>query len=132
MKIRYYVPAIVWALVILLATTIPASSIPVALRLGIKDLDKFIHFFLFAVFGALLAFALFKQQQKFWHNNYIWLSLIFGLLFGALTEGLQFLFISSRSGNLIDLAFNFFGTVFGVLFFRGISSFFSKNFLKKK
>jgi VanZ family protein len=129
MNLRYYAPAIVWALVVLLATSIPASSIPKVLRISINDLDKLIHFVMFAVLGVLLAFAFYKQPEKsYTHKNFIFLAVIVGVVFGMITEGVQHFFISSRSGEYLDLVANFFGTVFGTFLFKSISVMLEKNF----
>jgi VanZ family protein len=133
MNYRYYAPAIVWALVVLLATSIPASSIPKVLRIGINDLDKLIHFVMFAVLGVLLAFAFYKQPEKSYpHKNFFFLAVVIGVVFGLITEGVQHFFISSRSGEYLDLVGNFFGTIFGVSIFRIINPILEENFLKKK
>jgi len=129
---RFFVPAILWALVILFATTIPANSIPQVLRLGIKSLDTLAHFLLFAIFGGLIAFAFYKQKFKpLLQRNYVLIALALGFLFGLLTEAVQHYVTLSRSGEVLDVISNFFGTIFGVIIFKGISSLGAKKNKKK-
>jgi len=115
MKFKYLVPAFAWALLIMLATSIPASYIPSSLQTGIKNLDKVVHFFMFAVFGFLLVRAFRKQPPEIAASRHsVVFAITLGFLFGLLTEGLQHFFFASRSGELLDVASNLFGTIFGV------------------
>jgi VanZ family protein len=59
--LRYQLPAIVWALVIFAASSIPASKLP---RLVLKISDKIIHASVFLVFGLLVYRALEIRIQR--------------------------------------------------------------------
>lgn len=132
MKLKYFAPVVVWALVIILATTLPANSFPQVFNWGAKNLDKLIHFLVFGVFGVLLALAFFKQHyESYLHRNRLWLSVVVGFVFGVITEGAQHFFIPSRSGELIDIVANLFGTVFGVFYLSVIAALIEKISPKK-
>ena len=59
--LRYQLPAIVWALVIFAASSIPASKLP---RIVLKISDKIIHGSVFLVFGLLVYRALEIRIQR--------------------------------------------------------------------
>ncbi len=104
--------------VILVAISIPATSLPTVLLNGIKGLDKLSHFVLFAVLGWLLAYAFFKQSSNRSnvrrHHLY---AISVGLFIGVATELCQHFFIPTRADELLDVVANFFGTIFGVCIF---------------
>ncbi len=117
----FFLPALIWGLVILAAVSIPSASIPETGLLDIPLIDKFIHFALFSVFGILLASGFFKNQRTggsgSWRRRIV-LSIITGIGYGAITEYWQFCCLTDRHGSLADVLANGFGTVFGVILFE--------------
>lgn len=105
-----YIPLIVYWIVLLVATSIPASRIP---EVGVSD--KFNHFFAYAVLCALLFFAL-SIQDKFilFKKHPAKMSLLIATFYGALDEIHQ-MFIPGRSAELLDWVADFLGAVTGVL-----------------
>lgn len=76
-RIRFFAPALLWALVILGMGSIPSPSVP-----AVPALDKVAHFGMFAVLGALLAFGLHRAQIA---ASLAW-PLLAGMAIGALDE----------------------------------------------
>ncbi len=118
MAYRYFVPAFLWTLVIIVLISLPVGSLPTVFLKGIQSLDKFSHFLLFAVLGWLLAFAFFKQKSSdFIVKNRFLLAIAIGFFIGVTTEFYQHFCTSTRLGEVLDVAANFFGTIFGAYIF---------------
>jgi len=111
--LRHFIPALLWALVIFVIVSVPASSIPSTGRLNIPHIDKIVHFFIFFVLGALTIRGF--QKRKYSGSKGVAISLAICILYGMGTEYLQYCCLDDRHGNLADVAANSFGTVFGVL-----------------
>jgi len=109
-------PGLVWAVVIFVIISLPPENIPRARLLFLSHIDKAIHFLIFAVLGALLLTGVYKYRKagglKTVHLFWV---IAAGSVYGALTEGYQYLFLPARHGNIPDAVANIFGTVFGVI-----------------
>ncbi|MFP4288793.1 MAG: VanZ family protein [Bacteroidota bacterium] len=116
MKIRYLLPAFVWALTIIVLILMPSGNIPKTKLLNIPHIDKLVHFGLFFVLSILLDFGFRKQPFKsFLQKNHYTISLLFCVIFGVGTELLQFVFTSQgRSATVLDFIANFSGALAGV------------------
>ncbi|MFP4064163.1 MAG: VanZ family protein [Bacteroidales bacterium] len=114
--IRFFIPAILWVMVILLVTGYPGGNIPDNELLKIPYLDKVIHFALFAGLGTLLVYGFKKKypQEKLSSKQLI-LCIALGVIYGILTEFFQYCCLGDRHGNLPDILANGFGTIFGVV-----------------
>jgi len=118
MFLKYNYPGILWAIIILILTGLPANDFPDTSFLNIPYLDKIIHLFLFFVFAFLLARGFTLQSNIGWLKKYfLTLSLIFSILYGALTEILQYAIFTGRTSDIIDFFFDIFGGCAGILFF---------------
>jgi hypothetical protein len=94
--------AIGWMVIILIGCLTPHDEIPDVLT-GWDD--KFQHLAIFAGFGFLWREADFEVVPV----------LIAGLIFGGLIEILQYVLPINRSGDWLDLAADFAGTIVGVV-----------------
>lgn len=118
MKLFSFLPALGWAIVVLIAISLPGSHIPVSGLLKLPYFDKLVHLVLFLVLAVLLAYGFYRQEtHTTFHRYHMWLTLFFGIIYGMLTELLQYWLISERHGTVGDFAANAVGTVFGVMLF---------------
>ena len=92
-RLLWFVPALLWALVIFTLGSIPSLTPPVDL-----PLDKLGHFGMFAVLGALLAWGLHRARVR---ASLAW-PLIAGMLVGAIDEWHQRT-VPGRSSDVMDL-----------------------------
>jgi VanZ family protein len=96
---RYQFPAIAWALIIFIASSIPATLIP---PYKIFHYDKLIHVSLFLIFGVLVYRALEPYLKK---DSFSWGRLFFSIsvviLYGVLDEFHQG-FVPGRSVDVWD------------------------------
>ncbi len=108
-------PGLAWAVVIFIVISLPPESMPRTPLLQVPNIDKAIHFFMFAVFGALILLGLYKKSKagSLWLKN-IAIAVIAGSAYGILTELIQYWCLPGRHGNVPDVVANVFGTVFGV------------------
>jgi VanZ family protein len=124
MSFKHFIPALAWGAIIFIAISLPPGNIPKTPLLKIPHFDKWVHFFLFLIFGAFTAYGFFKQRLgSFMKRKYVPLTLLAGLIYGSITELLQYFFFFGRNANIADVITNLFGTIIGVLLFRLALSF---------
>ena len=116
--IRNRLPALIWAALIFIASSIPRTP---KLRVNIFSLDKMIHFVEFGIFGILL--LLFFSGYRGFSRKSITVSLFVGVVWAALDEYHQF-FVPGRNSSVYD----FMADVAGIFFFQFI---FLKNSFSK-
>ena len=82
--LRYQFPAIGWALMIFIVSSVPAKYIP---SYKIFHYDKLFHISLFLIFGVLVYYALEPYSHK---NSFSWARILFSIsvviLYGVLDE----------------------------------------------
>jgi VanZ family protein len=99
--LRYQGPAILWALVIFLSSSLPSSAIP---DIGIFHYDKAIHAAIFFVFTWFLYRALtHTRSHPFLIRHARPLAWLIAAGYGALDEMHQ-LFVPGRSSDIADFA----------------------------
>ncbi len=108
-------PVLAWALVIFVIISLPPDNIPHTRLFELPNIDKAIHFLMFAVLGALLLLGLhrYRPSGRVAVRHIIW-ALVLGAVYGAGTEVYQYLYLPGRHGNIPDTIANVFGTIFGV------------------
>ena len=111
MKVRRWLPPLLWAGVIIFATSMPAESVPQQ----VSTFDKTAHFSMYAVFAALLTREIAEVTGRG-----PWLAAILAILvavaFGAVDEWHQ-QFIPGRSTELADWQADSLGAAAGALLF---------------
>ena len=111
--LRYQMPAIIWAVLIFVLSSIPSDVFP---DLGIFRFDKVIHAVVFALF-ALLVFLALRHQQRFpglARHSYS-ITILIVILYGAVDEFHQ-RFVAGRSSDLFDLIADALGACVVVFF----------------
>lgn len=113
MKLKYFLPSFIWALIILVITLLPGSKIPAISLLKLKFADKIIHFSMFFVFATLLSLGFYFQK-----NLKVYIVLIYSfsvsLILASLTEILQHYMITGRKGDFLDMTANLAGIIAGL------------------
>lgn len=111
---------IFWALLILVLCSIPGKDIPSVGWLQILNPDKWVHATIFAVQYLLLMFAFsHKYVDKLGHFAGHWWAVTLSLLYAALTEVYQHVFLPDRYGDVYDFIANAVGVLLGVwLYYR--------------
>lgn len=113
--VRYQSPAIVWALVIFILSSLPDIPGP---RLNVRFEDKLDHVIAYAILGFLVCRALWYQSRfPRWRQAYARAALVLGILYGISDEFHQ-AFIPGRFSDPWDVAADAVGILLGVLIFK--------------
>lgn len=111
---------IFWAILILVLCSIPGKDIPSVGWLQVLSPDKWVHAAIFAVQYLLLIFAFSnKHVARLGQFSGHWISIILSLLYAALTEVYQHVFLPDRYGDVYDFIANAIGVLLGIwLYYR--------------
>lgn len=87
-KIRYFIPAVLWTLVILVLCLMPSSDVPHTFFSGIPYFDKLVHCGIFACFVILWAMGMRRAGKK---HPMVYLAqvILIAILLGLAIEILQ-------------------------------------------
>jgi VanZ family protein len=105
LNLKRWLPPIIWAGVILTATSIPSSVIP----RGVSEFDKVVHFTIYALFAVLLGRSLSEVTTR-WRAAI--LAIVISAVFGAVDEWHQ-QFVRGRFPDRADLLADTLGAVGG-------------------
>ena len=103
---------------ILLLTGLPGSCFPAVKP--IFGFDKVAHLLMYAGFTFLTLWGYRKPYQEggtAYRKKALWITLIIGVLYGALTEIMQETLIPSRTGSIFDWFADVIGSILGTVAF---------------
>ncbi len=105
-----------WALLILVACIVPANKIHRSFLPNVKHMDKYFHFVMYFAFSVILYIDLHKYYRLL-KNRYLACLYIFAisLFWGIIIELIQYFFVSSREGSILDVLANAGGIIAGVI-----------------
>lgn len=105
-----YLPALLWAMYVLVASLIDpgSSSVPTTGPFGVLGYDKWLHIATYATFAVLFAVGMWAGTGR----QMVTVCLV-TVAFGASIEVLQYP-IAARSGDLLDAGANAIGAVVGL------------------
>ena len=110
-------PGILCAAVILLLTGLPGSCFPHVKP--VIGLDKLVHLLMYAGFTFASIWGYRKPFQER-GNNYrkkaLWIAIIIGIAYGAITEIIQETLIPTRTGSIYDWIADIIGSILGAIF----------------
>lgn len=101
---RAYAPAVLWAIAIFCASSIPSSAMPSSI---IFSQDKLLHMGVYAVLGFFVYHGIRQRGTKGWRGA-AWLAFGVCVLYGASDEFHQH-FVPGRSMDVFDLLADAFG-----------------------
>jgi VanZ family protein len=110
-RIIAWMPAGLWAFVILLVSVLPGSAIP---TVSIGHFDKVFHFLEYFFLALLLVRGLNYSFTRPLGPKHIVIILILGIGYGIVMELVQFL-IPGREPSVFDTAANAAGVLFGTI-----------------
>jgi VanZ family protein len=113
--LKYFIPAIVWAVFILWASTSGGVKLPEP-GFRLLEPDKIAHCAAYFVFGSLVLWAFYKKglldtRRKIW-------SVAGCALYGILMEILQFSFFPGRYFEVNDIIANIIGSIGSLVLIR--------------
>lgn len=112
---KFYVPAILWALIVIVLSVSPGSNLPPLEFLGFVRIDLIAHFVMYFIFSFLIFYGIRKSSASYPMNNK---SLLFTLcvpiIFGIVMELLQHNFITERYFDIMDIFANIIGSIVAI------------------
>lgn len=122
MIILRYWKSVVWTLIILLATTLPSSTIPKIPLLDIPHFDKIVHFGLFFILATFLLSEGNKLRKQGELTRFaIVVALSVSFIYGLTIELLQFYLLPTRSGSWLDFIANIIGAFAAVITYKFVN-----------
>lgn len=118
MFIRYNLPGILWGFFILILVGLPGKDVPDMSLWSLLTPDKIFHSVIFGFFVLLLIIG-FTKQHTFIYLYYHAKStaIIFGIIYGGITEILQMIVFTERTADIMDFAANSIGCFLGLIVF---------------
>lgn len=118
MKIRYFLPPITWAAIILFLSLTPSNQMPEFNLWAFLSFDKAAHMFFYALFSLQLIIS-FKKQNLVCSLKYsaVLIAFLLSFSYGVLTEFLQYAMFAGRTADYLDILANTTGAFFGSVSF---------------
>lgn len=112
--LKKYWKTIFWCLIMSYLLFTPGSSLPKT-GISIPHFDKIVHATMFAILVFLFQLDSYSTPKA---KLKVVLLIITVLLFGCLSEYIQFMYIPGRSGTYQDLVADVIGVAIGLLLFK--------------
>lgn len=119
MFLKYNLPTLVWATVILILTLLPTAKMPQVPEWKLISFMTASHAVVFFILTFLMRRGFYLQQSYFNLRQFNgWYALVFSVLFGAIIELLQSTMGWGRQGDLMDIVSNSIGTLIAIPVFN--------------
>ena len=119
MVFKGFWPALAWSLIILLLTGLPGNFFPEIVSFwDWLSPDKVVHLFIFGTLSFLILFGYRHKYTGRHKKKLIWVSIVITILYGVLTEILQYYVFIGRSGNIYDALADMIGAFIGWVAFE--------------
>ncbi|WP_143011360.1 VanZ family protein [Chitinophaga filiformis] len=115
--IRYYLPAIIWILMVLYVCTIPGEKIPSSPFFEKIHMDKIVHFGLFGGTVFLLCLGVYLQKRVLTKFTLTLIALS-ASFYGLAIEYIQKYIAIHRSFDMSDVAADTVGAIAGIIAFN--------------
>jgi VanZ family protein len=113
--IKFWLPAILWSITILILTLIPGDTLP---DVPIFGIDKLVHFFIFGVLMIVSSYGIVRTSNtKGTLSKLLVITSLYSISFGIMVEILQ-RFVPGRSFSIPDMVANSIGVGLGYLIFK--------------
>lgn len=115
--IRSFIPAIVWALIILVISGMPGRFFPSFSVWDLLTADKIGHMVFYGIFCALILRG-FQKSQAVLTVTMVLASILMSTFYGILMEWMQYAFFPDRLYEVMDMIANGIGAVSGWIIYR--------------
>ncbi|QNF31710.1 VanZ family protein [Adhaeribacter swui] len=121
-----YIPAVIWASIILVLTLLPPQALPKVPDWSLISINSLAHLFVFLIWSFLILFGYYRSKSNLVTRNInsIIITLLLAVSYGALIELLQGLMRLGRQPDIADIYFNTIGAVLGIIFFYLVKKYF--------
>jgi len=116
---RYYIPAILWSLLILGLSAMPGSSLPDFSLWSLAQPDKIGHLGIYCIFVSIMLWGAYRnfRPDKIPLPVVIFI-ILFAIFYGISMEFMQSYFFSSRNFDVLDILANIIGCLIGMVSLR--------------
>ena len=115
--LKYYTPAILWIILIMVLCTLPGNDIPSNSFFEKVHFDKIVHFCLFGGIVLLLSLAIYRQK-KYISPATLVILVIMAASYGLAIEFIQKYWAVGRSFDMYDVIADSLGAIAGVWMFK--------------
>lgn len=116
-SIKYLWVAILWAIIVLILSSISGKNFDKLPKIKIPHLDKMVHFTMYFVLAILLFKSIKQISEQNLFNKYPYIfTLIICVLYGGIIEIMQEYIFTGRSMDLYDFIANSIGVALGLIF----------------
>lgn len=126
MRIKPFIPALIWLSIVLILSGYPGKNLPKA---PFDEFDKLVHLIIYAILSFLSIMGFSLQSKSFLLSKSLqyFISVLFSVFAGGLIELLQQYVFINRYGDWLDFIANFIGAVIGVFCFWMFKKYFNTN-----
>lgn len=114
-SIKAFIPALLWALVILFLSTLPSVNLPET----IWDLlapDKLAHAAVYAILTLCIFYGLYQLNAL--NKGSVFIAILISSIYGVLMEVIQYSFFPNRYFELLDIIANIIGSIGSLLILK--------------
>ncbi|NLR79266.1 VanZ family protein [Chitinophaga eiseniae] len=115
--LKYYLPATVWIILILIVCTLPGKDIPTNSFFEKVHFDKIVHFGLFGGVVLFLSLGIY-QQKKYISPATLIILVIIAATYGLAIEFIQKYWAIGRSFDIYDVVADTLGAIAGIWVFK--------------
>ncbi|MBC9931341.1 VanZ family protein [Chitinophaga qingshengii] len=123
---KYYLPATVWMILILILCTLPGKDIPSNSFFEKVHFDKIVHFGLFGGIVLFLSLGVYWHQKKI-SSGILFLFVVLAAFYGFVIELIQKYWAIGRSFDMYDVLADTLGAIAGVFVFKLVRYLFFKK-----
>lgn len=124
--LKYYTPAILWIILILVLCTLPGKDIPSNSFFDKIHFDKIVHFGLFGGIVLFLSLGIYRQKKSISPLTLL-LLVILAAAYGLTIEFIQKYWAIGRSFDMFDVLADTLGAIAGVWVFKLVRHLFFSN-----
>lgn len=123
MKYQYFIPAVLWALLIFALSAVPGNSMPDFSFWNIMQPDKAGHLGVYCILVSAMLWGAYRNFRPDKIPKHAIISvLLFAIFYGIGIEFMQSHFFSGRNFDVLDILANIIGCLIGLLSLRFFST----------
>jgi len=115
--LKYYIPAILWSLLIFFLSTMGGINLPSS-WLDLISLDKVGHLVVYGILCALFLGAFTQNRKLSLEKKMVTIALGISIIYGIGMEVIQYSFFPGRFFEIPDIIANIIGSFLGVYLFK--------------
>ena len=109
---KYYI-SLIWWLIMCYLLFSPSSGLPKGDFINFPHKDKIVHWGMFGIMTLIYLYETEKSEHKMLRATGI--VILFGVIFGSLSEYIQYAFVAERKGNIFDFIADVSGTLMAIV-----------------